>query len=192
MISKRTSSVPKEDVALPRLLDCDSRCSETDRRRSQVCPWRSQVLPGLLSAVPGLSAAFAVTLKARRNALLGSDTLLKLMHLNLHSTSSQTLLEASSAYNTFCWCSLKLHAFVGLAANHCCLESVIIAAGVSPDSLIDASLGVVGSAPRMDWACWFRRSWRSSRLPTCLGSHQSLLAYSATTWTQATWTALTQ
>jgi hypothetical protein len=35
------------------------------------------------------------TLKAGRNAFLGSDTLQKLTHLSLHSTSSQTLLEAS-------------------------------------------------------------------------------------------------
>jgi hypothetical protein len=35
-----------------------------------------------------------VTLKAGSNALLGSDTLLKLTHLILHSTSSQTLLDA--------------------------------------------------------------------------------------------------
>jgi hypothetical protein len=78
--------------------------SQTDRRRSQVCPRRSQVLPGLLSALPGLSSvlpdlspALPVSLKAGRNALLGSDTPLKLTHLSLHSTSSQTLLEASSA-----------------------------------------------------------------------------------------------
>jgi hypothetical protein len=37
-----------------------------------------------------------VTLMAGRNALLGSDTLLKLTHPSLHSTSSETLLEASS------------------------------------------------------------------------------------------------
>jgi hypothetical protein len=33
---------------------------------------------------------------AGRNALLGSDTLLKLTHLSLHSISSQIFLEASS------------------------------------------------------------------------------------------------
>jgi len=38
----------------------------------------------------------AVTLKAGRNALQVSATLLRLMHLTLHSTPSQTLLEASS------------------------------------------------------------------------------------------------
>jgi hypothetical protein len=92
------------------------------------------------------------------------------------------------------WCSsfsLLLHAFVSLAANRCCLESRITGAGVSPDSLISAPCGVVGSAPRMDLACRLRRSWRSSRLPTSLGSHQSSLPYSATARTHATWTALT-
>ena len=41
------------------------------------------------------SSEIPVILKAGRNALLGSDTLLKLTLLSLHSTSSQTLLEAS-------------------------------------------------------------------------------------------------
>jgi len=48
-----------------------------------------------------------VTLKAGRNALPLSDTLVKLTHLSLHSTSSQTLLESSSDENTFCWCTYK-------------------------------------------------------------------------------------
>jgi hypothetical protein len=99
MISRRTSSVPKGDVVLPRLLYCDSRCSQSYRRHSQVCPRCSQVLPGMSSALP-------VTLKAGRNALLGSDTLQKLMHLSLHSTSSETLLDCSSDWNTFCWCAI--------------------------------------------------------------------------------------
>jgi hypothetical protein len=54
------------------------------------------VLSGVSSALPDLSPVLPVTLTAFRNALLGSDTLLKLMHLGLHSTSSQTLLKASS------------------------------------------------------------------------------------------------
>jgi len=101
MISRCTSSVSKGDVVFPRLLDCDSRCSQT-------CRQQSQVLPSLLSVLPCLSLALPVTLKAGRNTLLGSDTLLKLTHLSLHSTSSQTLLEASSDKNTFCWCGASV------------------------------------------------------------------------------------
>jgi len=87
--------------------------------------------------------------------------------------------------------SLKLHAFSILAASRCCLESKITSAGVSPDSLISAPRGVVGSAPRMDLACQLRRSRRSSRLPTSLGSQQRSPPFSATAWTHATWTTLT-
>jgi len=72
-------------------------------------PWYSQVLPKFSPALRGvlkfititpmallyLSSEIPVTLKAGRYALLGSDTLLKSTHLSLHSTSSQTLLEAS-------------------------------------------------------------------------------------------------
>jgi len=87
--------------------------------------------------------------------------------------------------------SLLLHESASLAAIGCCLESKITGAGVSPDSLISTPRGVVGSAPRMDLACRLRRSWRSSRLPISLGSHQRSLPYSATAWTHATWTALT-
>ena len=73
-------------------------------------PWCSQVLPKFSPALRGIlklititpmvllyqSSEIPVTPKAGRNALRGSDTLLKLTHLSLHSTSSQTLLEASS------------------------------------------------------------------------------------------------
>jgi len=67
MMSRRTSSVAKEDVVCPRLLYCDSRCSQTCCWRSEVCCWRSQVLPGLSQVLP-------VTPKAGMNALQGSDT----------------------------------------------------------------------------------------------------------------------
>ena len=92
------------------------------------------------------------------------------------------------------WCSsfsLPLHAFASLAANRCCLESRITGTGVSPHCLIRVPCGVVGSAPRIDLACRLRRSWMSSRLPTSLGSHPSSFPYSATAWTDATWTAHT-
>jgi len=49
--------------------------------------------------------------------------------------------------------SLLLHPFASLAANRCCLESKITGAGVSPDSLISAPLGVI-------WMQWRGAAWR--------------------------------
>jgi hypothetical protein len=46
MISRRTSSVPKENVVAPRLLYSNSRCSKTSQQHSQSCHRRFQVLPG--------------------------------------------------------------------------------------------------------------------------------------------------
>ena len=67
--------------------------------RSQVHPKFTPVLrgvPKLITITPMVllyqSSESPVTLKAGRNALLGSDTLLKLTHLSLHSTSSQIVL----------------------------------------------------------------------------------------------------
>jgi hypothetical protein len=88
--------------------------------------------------------------------------------------------------------SMLLHGFPSLAANHCCLESTMTGEGISPESLIIAPIGVEGSAHRTDVACRLSRSRRLSRLPTSLEFHQSLLLYSVTAWTQATWTALTR
>jgi len=59
------------------------------------------------------------------------------------------------------WCSLLsllLHVFASLGAKRCCLDSKITGAGISPESLISAPSGVVGSAPRIDLACRLRRS----------------------------------
>jgi hypothetical protein len=53
--------------------------------------------------LPYQSSEIAVTQNAGQNALQGSDSLLKLMLLTLHSASSHTLLEAPSASNTLCW-----------------------------------------------------------------------------------------
>jgi len=92
------------------------------------------------------------------------------------------------------WCRFRhvlLHAFASLAVKRCCLDSKINGAGVSPESLINAPRGIVGSAPRIDLARRLTRSWGSSHLLALLGSHLSSLSYSATAWTHATWTALT-
>jgi len=92
---------------------CSQTCrqrSQACRQRSQTCHRRSQVLPNFSPALPDVlelititpmvlpdqSSEIPVTLKAGRNPLLGSDNPLKLTHLSLHSTSSQTLLESSS------------------------------------------------------------------------------------------------
>ena len=71
-------------------------------RCSQVLPKFSPALrgvPNLFTTTPMellyQSSEIPVTVKASRNALLGSDTLLQLTHLSLHSTSSQILLESS-------------------------------------------------------------------------------------------------
>jgi len=113
--SRHTCSIPKEDL-FPRLLNGDSRCSQTCCWRSQPCYQCSETccqlsqvhpkffpahrgVPKLITITPMVllyqSSEISVTLKAGRNALLQSDTLLKLTHLSLHCTSSQTLLEAS-------------------------------------------------------------------------------------------------
>jgi len=83
-------------VGAPRLVVGAPRCS-------QVQPMFFLALLGVLKRIPITtmvllyqSSEMTVTLKAGRNALLGSETLLKLTHLSLHSTSSQSLLEASS------------------------------------------------------------------------------------------------
>jgi len=92
------------------------------------------------------------------------------------------------------WCSLLnllLHTVASLTAKRRCLDSKISGADLSPESLIDAPHGILGSAPRIDLAFRLKRSWRLSRLPASLGSHHSSLPYSATAWTHATWTTVT-
>ena len=123
MISRRAINVLKVDVVFPECVTVirgAPRCFKASRRRSQTCPRRSQARPRhsqVLPRAPEFSLALRgvlkliaitpmvllyqsseipVTPRAGQNALLGSDTLLKLTHLSLHSTSSQTLLEASS------------------------------------------------------------------------------------------------
>jgi len=87
----------------PRLVVGAARLVAGAPRCSQVHPKFSPVLrgvPKLLTITPMVllyqSSAIPGTLMAGRNTLPWSDTLLKSMHLSLHSPSSQTLLEASS------------------------------------------------------------------------------------------------
>jgi len=107
--------------------------------------------------------------------------------------SSSTTLHLSAPEEGF-WCtscSSLVYASASLAENCCCLQSKITGVGVSPESLICAPRRVVGRAPRMDLTFRLRRCWRSSRLPTSLGSHLSSLPYRATAWRHTTWTTLT-
>jgi hypothetical protein len=76
------------------------------------------------------------------------------------SCLSLTTLHISAPEEQF-WCNsctLLLHVSASLPANRCCLESKITGPGVSPDYLIRAPCGDVGSAPGMGLA---RRSRRS-------------------------------
>jgi len=87
----------------PSVVTCARRLVTGAHRFSQVYPKFSPALRGVLEHItmaPMIllfqSSEIPVTPNASLNALLGSHTLLKLTHLSLHSTFSQTLLEASS------------------------------------------------------------------------------------------------
>jgi len=90
------AGAPRLVAGAPRLVAGAPRCSQVHPKFS---PVHRDVLK-LLTITPMVllyrSSEITVTLKAGPNALLGSESLLKLTHLSLHSTSSETLLEASS------------------------------------------------------------------------------------------------
>jgi len=126
MISRRTSNVPKDVVfprlltvipgasrlvvGAPRLVVSALRLVIGEPSHvagatscSQVHPKFSPALRCVLKLITITamvllyqSSEIPVTPKPGQNTLLGSDTLQKLTQLSLHSTSSQTLLEASS------------------------------------------------------------------------------------------------
>jgi len=87
---------PRPVVGAPRLIAGATRCSQVHRKFSLAL----RSVPNPITITPMVllqqSSEIPFTLKAGPNALLGYDTLLKLTHLSLHSTSSQTLLESSS------------------------------------------------------------------------------------------------
>jgi len=95
-LSQALPGAPRLVVGAPRLVAGAPRCSQVHQEFYPVL----RCVPKYFTITPMVlldqSSVIPVTLKAGRNALLGSETLLKLMHLSLHSTSSQTLLEASS------------------------------------------------------------------------------------------------
>ena len=95
------AGAPRLVISTPRLVASSLRLVAGAPRGSHVHPKFSPALRGVpkhIIITPMVllyeSSEIVVTPKAGRNTLLGSDTLLKLMHLCLHSTSSQTLLEA--------------------------------------------------------------------------------------------------
>ena len=94
---------PRLIVGTPRLVACAPRCSWVHLMFSLAL--RGVLKLNTITPKPLLyqSSEIPVTPKAGRNALLRSDTVLKLTRLCLHSTSSQTLLEASSDRNAICW-----------------------------------------------------------------------------------------
>jgi len=96
------------------------RCSHLHPRFSTAL----RGVPKLITITPMVllyqSSVISIILKAGQNALLGCDTLLKLTHLCLHCTSSQTLLAVPSNQNTFCWCTWNpLKMLQTLSINHC-------------------------------------------------------------------------
>jgi len=107
---RRSQACHRRSQTCRRRSQTGCRRSQACRRRSQTCRRRSQVHPKFSPALRGVlklititpmallyqSSEIPVTPKAGRNALLRSDTLLKLTRLSLLSASSQTLLEASS------------------------------------------------------------------------------------------------
>jgi len=105
------AGAPRLVIGAPRLVIGASRLVIGAPRCSLAHPKFSLALrdvPKLITIIPMVilyhSLEIAGTLEAGQNALLRSDTLLKFTHISLHSTYSQTLLEASSDWNIFCWC----------------------------------------------------------------------------------------
>jgi len=122
MISRRTSSVRKEDV-FPRLPYSDSTCSQTFGRcsqacgrrsqacgrRSQACRLCSQMLLGWWWALWDLLPAHPGALRCTWRLLNWSSKLWNMTTLVFWSDNSQTLPEAPSDQTTVCWWDCVLH-----------------------------------------------------------------------------------
>jgi len=178
----------------PRLVAGAPRCSQACRWRSQTCCRCSQVHPKFSPALQGVPKPITITpmvllyqsseipgtLKAGRNALLRSDTLLKLTHLSLRSTSSQTLLEAFSDWNSFCWCllvpvlplSLYLKCLLHLSASHFALAADFpseIRLALFEALVYGRSITELPLASRAEFP-WLSASWFPG-MPECPGTH---------------------
>jgi hypothetical protein len=79
-----------------RLVAATPRCSQVQWKFSPALRGVSNLITITLMILQCQFSEIPVTAKASRNAFWDSDTLLKFTHLSLHSSSSPTLLEASS------------------------------------------------------------------------------------------------
>jgi hypothetical protein len=96
-------TTPRLGITAPRFVIGSARLVASAPRCCQLhlkFPLALYGVPKLITFTPVVLlyqlSRLPATLKAARNALLRSDTFLKLMHLSSHSSSSQTYLEASS------------------------------------------------------------------------------------------------
>jgi hypothetical protein len=87
-------STPRLVVSTSRLVAGAPRYSQENSKFSPVLRRVPNFITIILMVLLYPSSVISLTLKAGRNALLQSNTLLTFTHLSLHSTSSQTLLEA--------------------------------------------------------------------------------------------------
>jgi hypothetical protein len=96
---RHVACTPRIVAGAPRHIGGAPRCSKVHSTLSPA-PQRVLIPPTIAPRVLLYeSSEIPVTLKASWNEHLGSDTLLKLTHLSLHSTSPKALLEASSDQN---------------------------------------------------------------------------------------------
>jgi len=117
MISRHTSSVPKQDVVFPRLLYWNWRCSQSGHRCAQACGWHSQhscrrfeVLQALSLLPPGLSTALPAAPRCTWRLRPWSSQLLDLITLRFWSDNFQIISEidmyiadVSCPYNMMTW-----------------------------------------------------------------------------------------
>jgi hypothetical protein len=100
-MSSALPGAPRHVVGAPRLVTRTPRCPHVHAKFSTAL----RGVPTPITITPMLllyqSSEIPATVEAGQNALLEFDTLLKLTHLSLHSTYSQTLLETSSDKKTF-------------------------------------------------------------------------------------------
>ena len=98
MISRNSSSAPKENDVSPGLHYCDLRPSQTRRRHLHTCRWWSKarcrccpVLPWLSSTLPGISPVLSGAPKVLSGALRCSQTI----HTHLHCSPVPVIRDPS-------------------------------------------------------------------------------------------------